>query len=491
MRARPYAGTLSAVVLAVVYVLWEPLSADLAAQLFRADLYRDHGFAIWSPYWYGGHHLPSYSLLSPPLMAIAGPQAAGAVALVAGTFAFERIAGGRAFASVWFAVAFATTGLVTGRITFAIGAALALGAVALASAGPRWARAAAPVVAALTGLASPVAAALLVLAMAVWASTDRRMRTIAGVVALSALAPAAALLLAFPNGGDFPFALTSFLPTLAACVVLWLALPQEQTLLRRAVLAIGLLVLISGVVSSPMGGNATRPATLLAGSIAVLGLWPAHRRRLLWLAPVLVYWQLYPAFDDWRQARDDPSTEAAFYAPLKAELARLTGGAPARIEVPFTDNHWESYRLPGDNLMLARGWERQLDRKRNALFYEGRLTHAAYANWLRENAVAYVALPAAPLDYSAAREAELIRERPRYLREVWRNGDWRLFRVVAALPLADGGRVIHVGPDRLVIDARRPGQVLVRFSHTRYFDASDSGGWMVVHATRPGRIELR
>ena len=99
------------------------------------------------------------------------------------------------------------------------------------------------------------------------------------------------------------------------------------------------------------------------------------------------------------------------------------------MEIPFTDNHWES-RWVAPRVPLARGWERQLDRQRNALFYDGRpLTAARYRRWLDDNAVRFVALPDAPIDYSAAREAgSCARARP-YLREVWRDAHWRVFAV--------------------------------------------------------------
>ena len=65
-----------------------------------------------------------------------------------------------------------------------------------------------------------------------------------------------------------------------------------------------------------------------------------------------------------------------------------------RLEVPLTRNHWEATYLAED-YPLARGWHRQLDRKVNPLFYdrEHPLTLDALQDWLRENAVRWVALP--------------------------------------------------------------------------------------------------
>lgn len=500
MRARPapYLGTITAVALAALYLLWDPQSADLAAQTFRAHIAEEYGFAIYNPYWYGGHHLPGYSLLTPPLFALMGIQPSGAIAAVLATFSFERLAHrypkatpqGAALASCWFAVAMVATTLVTGRVTFAVGVALALSALALM---PRWWAAA--IAGAAAGLASPVAGAFLALTVGIWCWHTGRYR--GGVLVITAtLLPALGLMALFPDGGSFPFVLSALIPTLVGLLVLRACVPHDQRLLRTGVGALFLLVLVSGIASTPMGGNATRPGALLAGSIAILALWPGHRRRLLLLAPILLYWQLSTPIDDWWQARKDPSVHAAYHAPLKAELQRRTGGAPTRIEVPFTDNHWESAHLPGGNLMLARGWERQLDRKVNSVFYAGGpLTDVRYRRWLRDNAVQYVALPNAPLDYSAAEEAGLIRARPSYLREVWRNRDWQLFAVAGPAPLG----VTAVAPDRITLVARTRGTILLRMAYSRHLAASngatvreaENSRWTVVDATRPGTIELR
>ena len=44
-----------------------PPTPDLAAQVYRADLFHRIGFAVWDASWYGGHHMPGYSLIFPPL----------------------------------------------------------------------------------------------------------------------------------------------------------------------------------------------------------------------------------------------------------------------------------------------------------------------------------------------------------------------------------------------------------------------------------------
>ena len=85
-----------AAVLAAIYLLVDPPSADLAAQTYRTWLFEHHGFVLWDNGWYGGHHNPAYSILFPPLAALTSPQLVGAVAAVVSAWAFERIVAGDA-----------------------------------------------------------------------------------------------------------------------------------------------------------------------------------------------------------------------------------------------------------------------------------------------------------------------------------------------------------------------------------------------------------
>ena len=57
------AATLLAAALAAVYLVWAPPSEDLAAAIFRADLFDREGFVLWNNDWYSGHYLLSYSCL--------------------------------------------------------------------------------------------------------------------------------------------------------------------------------------------------------------------------------------------------------------------------------------------------------------------------------------------------------------------------------------------------------------------------------------------
>ena len=146
-----------------------------------------------------------------------------------------------------------------------------------------------------------------------------------------------------------------------------------------------------------------------------------------------------------------------------------------RVEVVPTRRHWETVYVASE-VPLARGWERQLDIGRNAIFYEDDLDRAGYHRWLLDNAVRYVALADVALDPSAGAEADLVRGRPAYLEAVWRNEHWVLFRVVDARPLVEGpARLVRSGPADVVLDVTGPGPVLVRVRWSSHWSLDAAG----------------
>jgi hypothetical protein len=82
---------LVAVVLALAYLIVQPVSADLAAQVYRTDLFKEFGFTLWNAQWFAGHHTPGYSVLFPPLASVLGPRLVGALSAVAAAVLFERL----------------------------------------------------------------------------------------------------------------------------------------------------------------------------------------------------------------------------------------------------------------------------------------------------------------------------------------------------------------------------------------------------------------
>ncbi|HKG02232.1 MAG TPA: hypothetical protein VKB03_03560 [Conexibacter sp.] len=508
---RRLAPVVVAAALAAVYLIWQPPSLDLAAAEYRAWLFGHAGFSVWDAQWYGGHHLPGYSVLFPPLAHWLGPRVVGALAVVAAAALFERIAharyGERAWlGATWFAAGAATT-LFSGRLTFALGLVPALAALlALQRSSARERGRAALVLAIalalLTPLASPVAALFLALAGTAYALGERRMRGL--LVAGAALAPVAALAVAFPEGGIEPFAFSSFWPVLAFAAIALVLVPREERTLRIGVVLYALGCTAAFLLDTPVGGNVVRLGALCAGPLAALVLWPQRRTALLLLAPFLLWWQWTAAVNDVRTASGDPSVHAAYYAPLLGALDRAGAqdGASGRVEIPFTRLHWEARHI-APHVSLARGWERQLDLNVNPLFYGDQtgappLTAARYRAWLDRMAVRWVAVPDGRLDYSAKDEARLIARGLPYLTLVWRGAHWRLYEVRDAEPLATPpARALRAGTDSLTLAVPRPSTVKLRVRWTPYWavTAGDAcvepdGDWTRLRVRRAGTIRL-
>ena len=150
----------------LLWLLLDPRTPDLAAQVYRAGLFEHLGFPIWDEHWYAGHALPGYSLLFPPLASLLGLRVLATLSVLASAALFERLVLGvygpaARWGAVWFAVA-AVGDIWLGRLTFALGVTFAVAAVlALVRGHPRWAASAAfcarprrPVAGVLLGLAA-------------------------------------------------------------------------------------------------------------------------------------------------------------------------------------------------------------------------------------------------------------------------------------------------------------------------------------------------
>src|SRR5262249_46841047 len=158
----------------------------------------------------------------------------------------------------------------------------------------------------------------------------------------------------------------------AVCVAL---LPNEARHARIAFIIYGIACVATFAVPSPLGGNVVRLGTLVAGPIFVA---TATRWRLavLAVAALLLVWQWEAPVHDLLGLRGAPSVHAAYYRPVMRFLSS-EGPSPFRVEVPMTANHWEATFI-ARRFPLARGWERQLDRKYNELFYKPELTAREY-----------------------------------------------------------------------------------------------------------------
>jgi len=498
--------------LALLMLIWSPPVGDLAAQVFRTELFQRAGLAIWNGSWYGGHYTLTYSLLFPPLAALLGPQLVGMLSVVASSYFFDRLVRDRwgveaRWATLWFAAGVVTL-LADGQLTFALGVAFGLAALRclqLDRGAPTLLAAAA------CPLASPVAGAFLAGVLVVGAiEPGRRPRPLPLAAGALAIFITVAPNVAFPEAGHFPFVASSYVAIplwCAGALLLTQGVRDEERQLRRVIVGYMLASTLVWLTPNALGGNAVRLGALFGGPVLAAVLLSRRPRPAVpgWLfAPVLVlaiagslYWQLTASVTQIARSVGDPSTTSAYFHPA-ARWLRAHGAGGTRIEVPPTANHWESAYL-APKFELARGWLRQLDTTRDDLFYEDKaLTAASYGAWLRANAISYVALPDAPLDYSSQDERRLVLSEPSYLDLRFSSEHWRIYAVRDPKPLvaplgAAAAETRWIGRQGFALDVERPGEFLVRVNFTPYWSIARGSGcilrrgdWTVARASRPG-----
>ena len=107
----------------------------------------------------------------------------------------------------------------------------------------------------------------------------------------------------------------------------------------------------------------------------------------------------------------------------------------------------------------------------NPLFYDADLlTPSTYRTWLDETGVSWIALPDSELDYSAHAEARLIEAGQSYLKPVWHDAHWRLFKVVGSPGLTTGpAHMVSLHPDEIVVDSSSAGTTTLRVRYTPAF----------------------
>lgn len=515
---RPHTGpVVLAFAVSVLYFMLDLRGGDLAAHLYRAELFKNDGFFVWNYNWYGGHYVVSYGVMFPTLAATIGVRLAGAFAYIAGVLLFSILAREvfskrAATASAYvFALVFSAT-LVIGQLPYALSVAIGLGALLAAAHARPWIALFLAVNCALT---SPLAALFISFVaftvwfavwlprraadpmhqgdprfklghLRVWAPIEQRPFL---VVAVGTLLPAMIVSALFPEGGSQPFHFGSYLVALVFTAFFWYFVRDDLSPESRRLVGIGVIlyaVFLTGneLVASPVGGNAVRLGMILFPTVAAAALWPRSGRFALAVVIPLLCWQ--GATAAWAIATRDATADPRFFAPVNGFLDDQDPSREEKVEIVFTRNHFEAAYI-ANRRPIARGWERQLDTKYNAVFYQGDLTAAAYAQWLKDNDVRWVALPEAPIDYSARAEAELIRTGLPYLELVKRLPDWKIFKV--DLPDVGGlepryfdeesGRGFSIAPERY-------GKTITRVRWQRFLRPSTG----CIRATADGYLEL-
>jgi hypothetical protein len=495
---------------AALHLLWVLFLAsgggDLAAQDAWADFVSKYPDSAYNLSWYGGMHTVNYSVISPYLMAAIGVRT---VAVLAGTISAglvallllrAKVARPRP-AALWAACALAGNA-ASGRVTFALGVMFALAAVVavFASRGTRTLRGVGAVsFGALATLSSPVAGLFLMVVAAALFLTKRRPPAYALAVGPLVVVGVSSLFFPFRGMQPMPF-ISVFLPTGIAVAVALLAPKSWKTIrVGAAVYAVG--VVLAWAIPSPVGTNVDR-LSLLFGGVVLLAA-AATRPKVM---AIYVVFAVAAVWAVAKPARDIvETTPAASWnqrtAPLIEELERV-GAYRGRVEVVPERSHREASGL-APHVILARGWNRQLDMARHPLFYDGTLTAETYREWLRRWAVHYVVLPEAPPDKHAQEEAELVRAGQPWLEPVWQDDNWRLFRFTEAEPLVEApAKVKRAGPDEITVELPSADSVLVRIPYSPWLGLpkdeakgtgsclAPDGDWTRLNAGAPGEYRI-
>jgi hypothetical protein len=494
-----------------------PPGIDTPAHLFMTWVFRHAGFQLWNNYWYAGRYdFVGYSLVFYPVAAVIGVWAAAllsAVVLAGAIAEVGRRQWGRAAYAPCLVLAATATGtcLVSGAYPFLAGAAAA--AVALLCAQRR--RRIGFGLATLVSLGcSPLAFGLLavVLASFILGERDalrvlRRNKTAAVALGLTATA-CIVLQRAFPSGDWYPYHLSDLSIVAgfsAAGLYLTKASPRARGL-QMVFVAYLLLNLATFAVPGPVGSNSTRLFTIAGVPLLWLAANLSRRRSWLVLAPMLALglaFQLGPAVKTAYSAWSDPATSASFWQPA-VRFLQAHPNAQFRTEVVATEGHWEAFYLAKRGIALARGWFRQDDFPQNRVLYQPTLSAAQYQGWLRSVGVRYVLLPNAPLDYSAAAEARLLRSGRSGLRLVTHLPHWTVYALARPTPIltadqpAPGTSVVGMTDTRITLWLSTAGAYDLRLRYSPYWSSDTPGvcltptgsGMTHVQTPAPGPLTL-
>ncbi|MCR8944087.1 MFS transporter [Streptomyces sp. OUCMDZ-4982] len=491
-RLLRHPATIATAAAAVTHVLWFLFFAnsggDLAAQDAWAEFVGRHPGTAYNLAWYGGMHPVSYSVVSPYLMSvlgvrttmmIAGTVSAGLTALI-----LVRVRAVRNPLACSLAGVFAyLCNALSGRVTFGLGMMFAVGAVAAVFCWPyrwrykRWAKAAvAAPLAALATASSPVAGLFLGVVAAALFLHKRRPGAYA--IGLAPVAVVGLSSLLFPFSGTQPMSLGTVSLPLLFSILVFLLVPRDWSTVRTAAAVYGAGTVLTYFVDSQIGSNVTRMAMLFAGVVLLAALPYTVPRSRRWYALVLAFaglnfWIGFKSVDD--IVRTAPTASwARELAPLVNQLQQV-GAERGRVEVVPASSHREASALAAYN--LARGWNRQADMKRNPLFYDDTLNAVNYRQWLDRWAVHYVVLPTGKPDSGARQEAELVGGGLSYLREIWGDENWKLYRVLEPTPLADPPATVErAGANELTIRVESAGRVLIRIPYSRWLALVDEQG---------------
>lgn len=496
----------AAAALAAALAWLGPPGSDTAAHAYQRALFLEHGFTLWNNYWYAGRYsFVTYSVLYYPLAAVLGIRLLAVATVAIAALAFAIVIGHEwGPAARWSSRTFAVVCsgvMLAGAFPFALGLALALLALWALQRQARWSFA---VLALLTLAASPLSFALLALAAVGVGLAERTepRRAFGPAAALAAMGVVEILLWRlFPDNGRYPFSLPDLVAVSAFSAVgaalIWRV--ERARALRMFLLVYGLACIGVYLVPSALGSNITR-LQLFAIPIAVLAASLRSWRPLpICLAAVAlaVSWNVKPLVRSFTQGVENDAAAAAYWQPA-IRFLRLHLTPSYRVEAVDTVGHWPAEYLPAARIPLARGWFRQDDYPGNSILY-GRLAPAPYLAWLRGLGVRYVLLTRVQPDYSARREARLLKSSRSGLRVAYRTPEMTIYEVPTPVGILSGGtgaRVLSFSQTRLVLRLDRPGHYRLATRYSPYWRVSSGcvvareDGMMEVLAPRPETLTL-
>jgi hypothetical protein len=502
LRNEPLRCALVAGAGAAALIWLGPPGADLAAHVYQRAMFIQHGFALWSNYWYAGHYsYVTYSLLYYPLAAVIGIKLLAVATAALAAAGFTTLADAEwPTAGPWPARAFAfvaAASVLSGAFPYALGLAIGLLALRAARGHPRLFA----LLLALTFAASPLAFGLVALVLVAAAVSVRPRFGARGATVMALAVIGLVLWRLFPDGGRFPFSFAELVASLAFCALgaafTW-HVPAAK-LLRSFFVVYAAACLTFFVVPTGIGENIVR-LRFIALPIAVLAL---SLRRWRPLLPAMITlalatsWNLTPLAFSYAREASDPSASKSYWQPvtrfLRAHLAPTY-----RVEAVDTSGHWEAVYLPQAGIPIARGWFRQDDFPQNELLYDKLGAHA-YVKWLHTLGVRYVVLTDAPLDYSARGESRLLRSGRSGLEPVFSSLHTTIYSVPHPQGIvtgATGAHVTHFGPTAITVDLPRAGAYRVAIRYSPYWRAKGacvdrlSDGMLGLHVAQRGRVKI-
>lgn len=433
---------------AAVFAIVAPNVNDIFAATARASaVLHGVGLDYWFG-WFGGGSTPgNYSVLTPYLAALVSAIGLAAIATAAtAPAAWLALRETRhPVAGLWVVVLTAGLNMWSGRVPFALGCLMAVLATVYVLRRRAW-------LAALFGLltvaSSPVSAAFLALVLVgVFLSRPEWRRTsVLAVLPIGVAMVGVAIL--FGQPGPESFTLLQLTQMVVAAVVLLVAATPDwlRTTIWLTMLGAPLVFLIP----NGLGDNLLRLVAYCLPAVVVATSTRRLRTALLGVSIALALSTKQSVGDVFDAA--EPTASPDYYATLISELKILHPQLrDCRLEVVDDGTHTASFALL-DHAMLARGYEYQEDNALNAVLAEPGLDAIEYKVWLDNNAVCFVAI-ASTYRRAMTPEFRLVsRQRPDYLRRVFHDASWTVYRVADSTPIvAAPVRVVQFSQSKLVL----------------------------------------